>query len=208
MSSWDSEFKTSLKIKVDGKPVQVFYRVVYDTPHYVCLYACVSASEVARLGYVEPDEPLYLDSASRESSRIDARSMNDIDVFDLLGDKLRKLDRYCKTGLKRIDLEKMMRKQGLETTRPARKSTLASSSKLSRYSANSTSKQVRRFVVRRYDDLYLRENGRWSKNKAKAKVFTDEYVASSAAFYALPKRLNERLVEAFGRKTYEVQVVQ
>ena len=206
MSSWDSEFETSLKIKVDGKPVKVSYRVVYDTPHYVCLYACISASEVAKFGYVKPDEPLYLDCASRENSRIDASSMNDIDVFDLLGNKLRRLTRFEKTGITRANLEKIMREQGFDVSRNTKKSTSLDQSPS--FLAKNRSKQVSRLIVRRCDNLYLHENGRWSKDKSNARVFTDEFDASNAAFYALPKRLNTRLIEAFGGDAYKVQVLR
>lgn len=118
MSGWDSTWKTTLKVRVDGRPVELEYRAVYDTPSYVALEACVLERELKRLGYLEPDGGVTLDSADRESSRVDARSMDDSDVYDLLAGKLKKLARLVargSRGLTRAELERLMKRQGLDT---------------------------------------------------------------------------------------------
>lgn len=105
MSSWDSGWTAKEKVKVGGRKVSFVYQAIYDTPNYVGLNALLVGRDI--------EDPVVLDSASAESSRIDARSMGNDDVYGLLRKKLKKLDRYIRDGLTEAQLARIAAKQGV-----------------------------------------------------------------------------------------------
>lgn len=199
MSGWDSSWETTLKVKVDGRPVALQYRAIYDTPSYVALEVTIPEQELGRLGYAEPNGDVVLDSAYRESSRIDARSMEDSDVYDLLGGRLKKLDRLTargSQGLTRAALERLMSKQGLDVTRRVSTPGKAAARRPGHGNSGRRTSPVT-LVVRRSDGLYLKPGGMWSSDKKTARRFKDTAKASFAAYNACP----------FG-KSYEFDVIE
>ena len=173
-----------MKVKVDGRRVALEYRAIYDTPHYVALEVRIPQAELERLGYMPSDNGVVLDSAYRENSKIYADSMEDIDVYEMLAGKLKKLERLVASGSKgltRNKLEQLMKEQGLDVTKPK---TTARSGKAGKSTSLARSREE--VVVRRSDGLYLKANGRWSKDRGAAKIFKTSTQASLAAYNAIP----------------------
>jgi hypothetical protein len=106
MSSWDSYYQTEQRLKIKGtdQTYPISHRYVYDTPHYVSL----------SLITFYDDQPVTLKSWSRESEKIDVRSMDDSDVHDLFSSNVEKaMEKFTTVGLTERAWKKMLKDEGL-----------------------------------------------------------------------------------------------
>ncbi len=83
--------------------LDIEYRVVYDTPHYV---------QYDLIVWVD-GEPVVLKSWSREKHSINAREMKDIDVYDLFSNSIEKYMKKITTdGMSIRTWNKLMKNNG------------------------------------------------------------------------------------------------
>jgi hypothetical protein len=95
MSSWDSIYAldSTLKVKGTNARLPLHARVLYDTPCMVGYSIMVLAEDLRNSGIANEEENDYyftLKSWEREASTIDARSMDDSDVYDLFSTNIEK----------------------------------------------------------------------------------------------------------------------
>ncbi len=105
MSSWDSVGNTEQQLKINGTNnlYDLWYRIVYDTPNYVQYDLFV---------YVE-NEIVLLRSWSKEKENIDARSMKDMDVYDLFSKQVEKYVLRLKAGISLRSFKNKLKENGL-----------------------------------------------------------------------------------------------